>query len=83
MTFYTYMMKNYKNADGMKGKLARNMHDDKEHFPKNGQSKFKGWHTLIRDYLIKEGASYTILDAFDDAWEEYELCERKRLNTSK
>lgn len=82
MTFYTWMMRNYKGDESPAGDLAADMYWDKDRFPRNGTGKFQGWHKLIRGYLETEGACPECLDIFEECWEEYELCERKRLNYS-
>lgn len=82
MTFYTWMMRNYKNDNSPAGDLADDMYRDKDRFPRNGTGKFQGWHNQIRGYLETEGACDACLDVFEDCWEEYEICERKRLNYS-
>ena len=71
MRFYTYMMRNYKTADGAKGDFARKMREDKERFPMNRPCKFAGWHDLTRDYLIRHNASEETLATFEECWAEY------------
>lgn len=78
MTFYTFMMRNYRNEDTPQGDLARDMHEDRDSFPKNGKGKFTGWHKIIRDYLEYNDACDKCLDAFEESWEEYVRCEKKR-----
>ena len=78
MTFYTYMMRNYRDTDGPMGDLADDMHFDREHFPRNGRGKYVGWHDLIRRYLESCGACDECLAVFEEAWEEYVICEKKR-----
>ena len=79
MKFYTFMVRNHIDDTGPIGKLARDMKEDKEHFPMNGVMKFDGWHRIMRDYLEGCGAEDKYQDAFEEAWKEYEQCERKRL----
>lgn len=79
MTFYTYMMRNHLGHDTAEGDLAADMKAERESFPRNGVGKFKGWHDLIRTYLKRKGAHYACLQVFEECWEEYEECERKRL----
>ena len=64
MTFYTFMMRNYRGADTPEGDLATDMARDKERFPRNGKGKFDGWHKLIRDHLVREGACRECLAVF-------------------
>lgn len=80
MTFYAFMMKNYLNEDAPAGDLAQDMHRNKEEFPKNRSCKFDGWHTVILDYLQSRNACRECLETFDECWEEYVECEKKRLN---
>ena len=47
MSFYRFMMRNYRGTDTPEGDLAHDMERDREHFPKNGKGKFDGWHKLI------------------------------------
>ena len=82
MSFYRFMMRNYQGALSPEGALAHEMRLDKEHFPKNGQGKFNGWHKLIREHLEWKGTCDACLDAFERCWEEYVKCEKSRLNTS-
>ena len=78
MTFYNFMMKNYKDAKEPKGDLARDMYGDRESFPRNGSGKCKAWYRLIREYLESQGACYACLKTFDEAWEEYVRCEKEK-----
>lgn len=81
MTFKNWIQKNYRYGAGTKTDLAHDISHDGT-FPSNGEGKFDGWRALIRSYLELQGACDGCLEAFDEAWEEYELCERKRLNKS-
>lgn len=78
MSFYTYMMRNYKNADNRKGDLAKDMHLDKENFPWNPNLKFDGWYRIIRDYLEWQGACDACLAVFEECWSEYVAFEKGR-----
>lgn len=80
MTFYTFMMKNHLNEDAPAGDLAEDMKRDKDSFPRNGKGKYDGWHTIIQDYLQSRNACRECLEVFEDCWEEYVKCEKKRLN---
>lgn len=71
MTYYTYMIRTYISAPGPKGDLARDMKEDKERFPRNSPVKLKGWHKLIDEYLLENGAEAGCLDAFEQSWDEY------------
>ena len=64
MTFYTFMMRNYKNSNSPAGDLARDM---------------KRWHTIIYDHLVRNGACDACLETFEECWEEYVRCEKKKL----
>lgn len=78
MNFKNWIKKNYSESDCPKGDLARDIIAD-EKFPKNGVCKFDGWRDYIRNYLVGRQACDGCLASFDEAWEEYEACERKRL----
>ncbi len=80
MTFYTYMMRNYLTEASAKGDLARDIKRDGMDFPKNRSCKFNRWHGLIHDYLEKRRACSACYEAFEECWEEYVECEKKRLN---
>lgn len=80
MTFYTYMTRNYLNEDSPAGDLAQDMRHEKETFPRNRSCKFDGWYQLIRSYLLRKNACMGCLATFDECWEEYVRCEKKRLN---
>ncbi|MCR4707887.1 MAG: sterile alpha motif-like domain-containing protein, partial [Clostridiales bacterium] len=56
MTFYTFMMRNYRNMDTPAGDLARDMFEDKERFPRNRVAKLDGWHQILRSYLKRQHA---------------------------
>ena len=79
MTFYNFMMRNYRNGTGAKRNLAYDMQDDREHFPRNESRKFHGWHKILRDYLECQGACDDCLATFEECWEEYVKCEKARL----
>lgn len=79
MTFYTYMTRNYLNSDCPAGDLARDMKFDSENFPRNRPCKFKGWYAIIRSYLERNGACSACIDTFEECWEEYVECEKKKL----
>lgn len=82
MTFYTFMMRNYKNDGSSAGDLARDMRSDSEKFPLNRPCKFKGWHEQLYKYLVKNDACRDCLSTFEECWEEYVKCEKKRLKRS-
>lgn len=79
MTFYTFMIHNYKNDESPAGKLAEDMESDSENFPRNCPYKFKGWHEQLYKYLLENGACNDCLITFEECWEEYVKCEKKRL----
>ena len=80
MSFYRFMIRNYRGADSPEGDLARDMEKDREHFPLNGKGKFSGWHKLIRDHLETRNACDACLAVFESCWEEYVRCEKNRSN---
>lgn len=80
MAFYTFMIRNHLNEDSPSGDLAQDMRRNKENFPKNRPCKFDGWHRLIRSHLERKNACRECLETFEECWEEYEKCEKKRLN---
>ena len=79
MTFYTFMMCNYKNTDTPAGDLAGDMKRDSERFPRNRPCKFKGGHEQLYKHLVENGACHDCLRTFEKCWEEYVRCEKKRL----
>ena len=78
MTFYRFMMRNYRGTDTPEGDLANDMMRDRERFPKNGTGKFDGWHKLIREHLVSAGACADCLAVFESCWEEYVRCEKNK-----
>lgn len=80
MTFYTFMIRNYENDNTPAGDLARDMKRDTESFPRNSSCKYKGWHEQIYNYLFVNKACRECLKTFNECWEEYVKCEKKRLN---
>jgi uncharacterized protein YozE (UPF0346 family) len=80
MTFYTYMTRKHIDDDTPMGDLARDMKEDKEKFPRNENSKIRGWHGYLYNYLCDHGACGACLDTFDEAWEEYVKWVRSRRN---
>ena len=76
MTFYTFMMRNYKCTNIPAGDLAEDMKLDSEKFPRNRQ----GWHAILHDYLVENDACSDCLEVFEECWEEYVRCEKKKLN---
>lgn len=65
MNFYTWMMKNNINTMAPVGDLARDMEDDNE-FPRDGKK------AQVRGYLNRCGACSGCMEAFEEAWSEYE-----------
>ena len=79
MSFYTYMMRNYKRAESPEGDLARDMELDRDSFPRQSTGKFEARHRLIREYLESCNACSGCLDAFERCWKEYvEFCRRRK-----
>ncbi len=79
MSFYTFMMRNYKGTDSPEGDLAADMARDKDSFPRNCTGKFKARHRLIREHLERHNACKACLAVFEKCWEEYVQCEKNRL----
>ena len=77
MNYKNWLKKNYIDEDSAKGDFARDINRD-ERFPKNGVGKFDGWKKLIAEYLMKHGAVPECMAAFDETWEEYVKCEKKK-----
>lgn len=74
MSFYKYMMKNHLRETSPAGDLARDMKEEK--FPVN--RPFEGWHFLIRAYLERNHACSSCLRVFEECWEEYIRCVKKK-----
>ena len=80
MTFYTYMMRNHKGHDTAAGRLAEDMYQDRDHFPRYEMGTFfTGAYGTKLGYLRRHSASESYLKAFDECWAEYEKAERARL----
>lgn len=77
MSFYRYTIKKYLNENSPKGDLARDMKEDKN-FPINSPQKFQGWKKVIKKYLENQGACYEFMVVFEEVWEEYERCLKKK-----
>ena len=45
----------------------------------NRACKFKGWHDIIHNHLVRSGACDACLETFEECWEEYVRCEKKKL----
>ena len=82
MTFYRFMMRNYRGSDTPEGDLAHDMELVRERFPKNGKGKYDGWHKLIREHLEWNNACSDCLAAFERCWKEYVECEKSKSNRS-
>lgn len=80
MTFYRFMMRNHRGENTLAGNLAADMYRDRERFPKNGPYKFEGWHRLIREHLLRDGACPERMCVFEDCWEDYVKCEKSKLS---
>ncbi|MDD6081648.1 MAG: YozE family protein [Oscillospiraceae bacterium] len=78
MSFYKFMMKYHLNESGPAGDLAKDMKADKDRFPINRPCKFEGWHSLIRAYLERNHACSSCLRVFEECWEEYVRCVKKK-----
>ena len=66
MSFYKYLVDNYFETDSLIGELAREMERDND-FPKESSNKEE-----IRNYLEGCDATWDAIEAFGDAWEDYE-----------
>lgn len=78
MTFYTFMMRNYLDDNGIESDLAHDMKLDKSSFPKNNKGKYSEGHKLIRDYLTDKGVCREALEVFEECWKEYLECEKRK-----
>lgn len=78
MTFYNYMMRYYRKADGPKGNLAQDMHEDWKNFPRNGTGKYNGWYRILRDYMEKCGVCDDCMRVFRECWAEYVAYDRQK-----
>ena len=78
MTFYTFMMRKYSNADGGKHDFAMDMKKDKKDFPKNPPHKLDGWYRIIKSYLLKQGACTGCMQVFEECWKEYVVCVKRK-----
>ena len=83
MTFYTYMMRNYRGKRSPKGDLADDMFLDRETFPRNRNVKFDGGYTILRDYLEEQHACQECLIVFEQCWTEYVTFEKLKKMTKK
>ncbi len=79
MTFYSFMMKHHRGQQSPAGDLAGDMYDDKDRFPRNRSCKFTGWHDLILRYLRSNDACADCISVFEECWEDYVACEKRRL----
>ena len=82
MSFYTFMMRNYKGTDSPEGDLAADMARDKNSFQRSCTGKFNARYRLIREHLERNDACEACLDVFERCWKEYVTCEKSRLNRS-
>lgn len=76
MRFCTWMKKQYLHENSPKGKLARDIKSDGRNFPAEGR------YSKVRKYLIVRNADEHCLQVFEECWEEYTACEKKRLNAN-
>lgn len=75
ISFYRWMLKKHINDHAPVGDLARDMKGDKQ-FPHDGDK------ATIQEYLEDCGACSGCMDAFEEAWAEYEG-ERSRTEACK
>ena len=76
MTFYTYMIRTYKNECSNRGDLANDMARNKDNFPRNKSGKAKEWHEIILNYLFCHNACSECIETFEECWEEYLALEK-------
>lgn len=72
MTFKKYVKK-YKDFYSVDGEFARDVSSDR-FFPRYSKRKFKSlsdYHSVIIQYLYREGADRECLTAFERLWREY------------
>ena len=72
MTFFEYMMR-YLKKDTPEGDLARDIKDDKKHFPSSDNGK------EIFNYLVSQSACHECLDTFVKCYSRYVRYEMKKL----
>lgn len=82
MTFYGYMKKNYYNREGRKADLANDMVSDEGGFPTRVGIKDRDGHGVILGYLESCDACDACIEVFEECWEEYAGCERRKLKKS-
>ena len=75
MTFYEYMMKNYRHKDTPEGDLADDMYGD-ERFPRDLTGPKREQYKKIRGYLFMRMACRECLETFKECWDEYVAYER-------
>ena len=80
MTFYTYMLRNYKNKNSAAGTLVGSMKREKDTFPRNGDGKYIAWHEIIRAYLRGKKIHGIYLETFEKCWLAYVQGEKARKN---
>lgn len=78
MMFYTYMNRNYRDDKGERGEFVKAMKKDSWRFPKNGVCKHAAWHRIIANYVKANGMNEKV---FEECWEEYMNCVKKKSNT--
>lgn len=76
--YFKEWIKKYEKDEDPIGDLARDVSTDIE-FPSEKYVPLRKKWLYLRIYLEEKHACDDCLDAFDEAWEVYERCERKRL----
>lgn len=79
MTFYTYMNRKYRDDKGEKGEFVKEMKKESWRFPKNGVCKHAAWHKIIANHVKANGMNEKV---FEECWEEYMNCVKKKSNTN-
>ena len=74
--YFRNWLRRFEKDQNPRGDLARDVLSD-ENFPCEKNEKLKKRQINIRNYLEGAGACEGCLDAFDDAWKEYERCVKK------
>ena len=78
MTFYTWMMRNYKGTHCPAGDLAGDMYWDKDRFPRNTGTKYSAAYATILNYLQANHACEDCLSVFMECWADYVAAEKTR-----
>lgn len=69
--YFKDWLRRFEKDENPRGDLARDVRSDKD-FPCEKSVWLKKRETMIRSYLEEAGACNGCLDAFDEAWKDYE-----------